>query len=257
MGILTTTQLPAIRPGPGGAAHTRGVRFALWAAIMLLITLSGTASARDGAEAAINQPFLDPDFAEWVQRFESPGREVYDRRAAIVAASGARSGMRVADIGAGTGLFTLLFARAVGPRGSVAAVDISRQFADNIGRRARADGYTNVATLVNSQTDTRLPPDSIDLAFVCDTYHHFEQPRAMLASIHRALRAGGSLVVVDYQRIEGNSSAWVLGHVRAGKEQVIREIESVGFRLAADEPLLRENFYLRFAKAPAGSEAKP
>lgn len=70
----------------------------------------------------------------------------------------------------------------------------------------------------------------------------------MLASIHRALKPGGTLVVIDFERVEGRSSAWVLDHVRAGKEQVIREIEAAGFRLAADEKLLKENFFLRFTK---------
>lgn len=201
-----------------------------------------------GAEPAINRPFQSPDFDSWVKRFESPGREVYDRRVAIVQASGAGPGMRVADIGAGTGLFTLLFARAVGPSGKVTAVEITETFADNILRRARAEGLDNVGTLVNTQTETRLPPGSVNLVFLCDTYHHFEQPAAMLDSIHRALKPGGTLVVIDFERVEGKSSAWVLSHVRAGKEAVIREIETAGFKLLADEPLLRENFFLRFEK---------
>lgn len=216
--------------------------------VLLLMALAFPAVARDGADPAINRPYLDPDFAQWVERFESPGREVYDRRAAIVAASGVKPGMRVADIGAGTGLFTLLFARAVGPTGQVTAVDISPTFVANIQRRAQNAKLGNVSTRVNSQTDTGLPPASVDLVFISDTYHHFEQPRAMLASIHRALRTGGTLIVIDFERDEGKSSTWVLGHVRAGKQQVIGEIEAAGFSLTADTGLLKENFYLRFEK---------
>ena len=222
------------------------LRFGL--AALLLVAGTFPVAARDGADPAINRPYLDPDFAQWVERFESPGREVYDRREAIVAASGVKPGMRVADIGAGTGLFTLLFARAVGPTGHVTAVDISPTFVANIQRRAQNEKLGNVSTRVNSQTDTGLPPASIDLAFISDTYHHFEQPRAMLASIHRALRDGGSLIVIDFERVEEESSAWVLGHVRADKKQVIHEIEAAGFRLVADTSLLKENFYLRFTK---------
>jgi ubiquinone/menaquinone biosynthesis C-methylase UbiE len=156
--------------------------------------------------------------------------------------------MKVADIGAGTGRFTLLFSRAVGQKGRVYAVDISRTFLDNLERRAKSDGFTNVTTVVNNQTDTRLSTGSIQLAFICDTYHHFEQPRAMLASIHRALKPGGSLVVIDFERIEGTSSPWVLDHVRAEKKLIIQEIEAAGFRLTADKKLLKENFFLRFTK---------
>ncbi len=218
------------------------------ACLAALLLAAVAAAARDGADPGINRPYQDPDFQQWVERFERPGREVHDRRAAIVAASGVKLGMQVADIGAGTGLFALLFARQVGAPGKVYAVDISKTFVDNIERRARRDGLTNIAGIVSSQNDARLPPNSIQLAFVCDTYHHFEQPRAMLVSIHRALKPGGTLVVIDFERIEGRSSAWVLDHVRAGKEQVIREIEAAGFRLVADERLLKENFFLRFTK---------
>ena len=230
----------------------RSHRLALIA--LLLLACAVPAVARDGADPAINQPYLDPDFAQWVKRFESPGREVYDQRAAIVTASGVKPGMHVADIGAGTGLFTLLFAHAVGPTGQVTAVDISPTFAANIRRRAQDQKLGNVSTRVNTQTDTGLPPASIDLVFVSDTYHHFEQPRAMLTSIHRALRDGGTLIVIDFERVEGKSTAWVLGHVRADKKQVIHEIEAAGFRLAADTGLLKENFYLRFEKGATGSK---
>jgi ubiquinone/menaquinone biosynthesis C-methylase UbiE len=229
----------------------RYLRFGVAALLMMACAIP--AGAREGADPAINQPYLDPDFQQWVERFESPGREVYDRREAIVVASGVKPGMRVADIGAGTGLFTLLFARAVGPAGHVTAVDISPTFAANIQRRADHARLGNVSTRVNSQTDTGLLPASINLAFICDTYHHFEQPRAMLASVLRALREGGSLVVIDFERVEGKSSAWVLGHVRAGKKQVIHEIETAGFRLVDDNGLLKENFYLRFVKNAADS----
>jgi len=218
------------------------------ALILLLVPIYAPAWGQDGASPAINRPYQDPDFAQWVERFERPGREVYDRRDVIVSHSGVKPGMHVADIGAGTGLFTLLFARQVGPSGSVTAVDISSTFIEGIRNRARDVQLANVQGVVSTQNDTRLAANSFDLAFVCDTYHHFEQPQVMLASIHRALKPGGTLVVIDFERIPGHSSDWVLGHVRAGKGQVVREIEAAGFRLLADESLLKENFFLRFVR---------
>ena len=87
--------------------------------------------------------------------------------------------------------------------------------------------------------------------FVCDTYHHFTYPRTELASLHRALRPGGRLVVVDFERVEGVSSDWVLEHVRAGKEAVRAEIEAAGFTFL-DQPAtgLEENYCVRFRRAP-------
>ena len=202
-----------------------------------------------GARPEINRQYASPDFEQWVGVFERPGREVYDRRHEIVEAVGPWRGAAVADIGAGTGLFTRLFARSVGPEGKVYAVDISREFVRNIQRIARAEGLTNVEGIVNTQTDVRLPPNSIDIAFVCDTYHHFEQPKPMLASIQRALRPNGALVIVDFRRVEGQSPAWILGHVRADRQAVIREVEAAGFRFVEEKDLLRENYFLRFVRS--------
>ncbi len=196
----------------------------------------------------INKPLVDPDYEIWVQRFEHPGREVFDLREIIVKAANIRTGMDVADIGAGTGFYTRLFASAVGPKGKVYAVDIAENFIDEIVSQAEEAGMNNVIGIVNSQKETGLKAGSIDLAFVCDTYHHFEYPRTMLRSIFHALRQGGSLIVIDFRKIKGLSSNWVMSHTRANKETVIREIESEGFVLTEDQDFMKANFYLRFRR---------
>lgn len=212
--------------------------------------LAQTAPA-SGADPAINRPYQHPDYQQWVYRFERPGREVFDYRLQILAATGASAGMSVADVGAGTGLFTRLFAEAVGPSGKVYAVDISPEFIRNVLRTAGEQGLDNVEGIVNSQASAELAPESVDLVFMSDTYHHFEQPLAMMRSVFEALRPGGGLIVVDFERIPGRSSPWILEHVRAGKETVTGEIESIGFRYAGELPLMRYNYLLRFEK-PAG-----
>ena len=217
--------------------------------VLLFAYWTNSASSERQVNAGINDHYLKADYQKWVGVFESPDREVYDRRFQIVAAAGPKAGMVVADIGAGTGLFTRLFARAVRPGGKVVAVDISRVFVENILRTAREQGLENIHGLVNDQRLTGLAPDSVDLAFVCDTYHHFEYPRTMLTSIRRSLKPGGVLVIIDFQRIPGVSSPWIIRHVRAGKQEVIKEITAAGFELIADEKdLLRSNYFLKFRK---------
>ena len=102
--------------------------------LLLVFSLS---AQEQSVRPGINQHFVDPDWQRWVNTFERPGREVYDRRHAIVAASNVRPGMDIADIGAGTGLFTRLFAPGVEPGGTVYAIDISQSFIDNILRTCR------------------------------------------------------------------------------------------------------------------------
>lgn len=216
--------------------------------LVLAGLLATTTFAQPGADPSVNQPYQAPRFEQWVQRFERPGREVYDQREKILEATGVERGMDVADVGAGTGLFTLLFAERVGEDGTVYAVDISRPFVERIGERVREQGLNNVRTVVNTQRSAELPADAVDLVFLSDTYHHFEYPAQMLASFREALRAGGELVVIDFRREPGISSHWILQHVRAGKDEVIEEITAEGFELVDEPDLLRDNYFLRFRK---------
>ena len=214
----------------------------------ILIAASLSLAEEQSIRPGINSYYENPDWQQWVNTFERPGREVYDKRHAIVDATGIRPGMAVADIGAGTGLFTRLFAERVGPQGRVYAVDISRPFSENIVRTSQQRGFLNVEGVVNGHKDVSLPPDSIDLAFLVDTYHHFEYPVSMLSSIHRSLRPGARLIVIDFRRDPRHSSSWVLGHVRAGRDAVLDEITRAGFRLIDDKALLRTNYYLVFSR---------
>ncbi|MCA8944091.1 MAG: methyltransferase domain-containing protein [Planctomycetes bacterium] len=207
--------------------------------------LDGEASVKPG----INERFLaeDLDVDAFVKRFELESREVFERRDEILDACRLDPGERVADVGAGTGLFTRMFAKAVGPEGQVFAVEIAPKFLDHIQRSAARLKLRNISGVLCAENDVKLAPESVDLAFVCDTYHHFEYPKATLASIRRALRPGGRLVVVDFERIPGVSTEWVLGHVRAGKAVVREEIEAAGFRCLAEPDVgLKENYLLEF-----------
>lgn len=223
-------------------------RVALRAMLAIAFVLPAGAHADAGADPSLNKPYENPDVRVWTERFESAGRDIYDKRLAIVSASGVRRGMSVADIGAGTGLFTRLFSETVGPRGRVYAVDISRPFIEHITRTPRAKRSAPIIGIVNTQTDAMLPAASIDLAFISDTYHHFESPQAMMRSIHQALKPRGLLVIIDFKRVPGKSSQWVMEHVRGSKEQTIAEIEQIGFKLIEDRDFLRENYFLKFKK---------
>ncbi|MCH7227666.1 class I SAM-dependent methyltransferase [Haloferula sp. A504] len=216
--------------------------------LLILLPLAAEESVRPG----INEKFLDPDLKvdDWLKRFEVESREVFDARRAVLAACEVKPGMRVADIGAGTGLYTRMFAEAVGPKGWVYAVEINGNFLKHIQARAKQEGHRNITTVLCPEDSTGLPPESIDLAFLCDVYHHFEYPMSSLASLEQALRPGGVLILIDFIRIEGKSSDWVMGHVRAGEEVFRREIEDAGLKFDAKltVPGLKENYCLRFVK---------
>lgn len=197
----------------------------------------------------INKAFQKPDIAEFKGRFEKEGREAFEQRDAIVAACKIRSGMQVADVGAGTGLFSRLFSPKVGAEGIVLAVDISSDFLKHIQETSQQAGLKNIQTVLCKQDSVELPEASVDLVFACDTYHHFEFPFKTLHSIHKALKPDGRLIVVDYHRIEGKSTDWVMGHVRAGLDVVEKEITSCGFKRVGElTGVLKENYLVEFQK---------
>jgi len=187
---------------------------------------------------------------DYVKRFEIESREVYLARRAILSELAISPGASIADVGAGTGLFSRLFAKSVGEAGWVYAVDISPRFIEHINRQANAMDLNNITGVLCAENSINLPPQSVDVVFVCDTYHHFEYPKSTLASIYRALKPGGEFVVIDFDRIPGKSREWLLGHVRAGKEVFRSEIMDAGFVLDQEVAIegFKENYFLRFRK---------
>jgi len=198
-----------------------------------------------------NDRYTDPDLDvdSMVDRFESEGREAFDLREAIVAASGIQPGDVVADIGAGTGAFLDPLIAAVGETGHVVAVEISIRFVEHLRQVADEAGYDNVTAVFSSYTSATLPPASVDKIVVIDTYHHFDDFESMLASMLAALRSGGEMTVVDFDRRE-DSREWIQGHVRVPKQTFREEIEAAGFEFVEEAVIdgMEENFLFRFRK---------
>ena len=223
-------------------------------AILLVVLWIACAKPEPSIRPGVNDEYKTTDVDEWVGRFESESREIFRERQRIMQAAGVRAGMVVADVGAGSGFFTEMFAREVGEKGRVFAADITPEFLKRIEEKTQRQRLSNVTTVLSTERDSKLPANTVDLVFICDTYHHFEYPKSTLASIRRAMKPGGMLVVVDFDRVPGKSRPWVLDHVRAGKEVVRSEIEEAHFRLVDEPatPFLTENYVLRFRKWPRG-----
>jgi ubiquinone/menaquinone biosynthesis C-methylase UbiE/intracellular sulfur oxidation DsrE/DsrF family protein len=218
--------------------------------LALAVQVLSVASAQDASvKPGINDAFRDPNPQEFEGKFEVESREVFARRREIVAACKIQPGQTVADIGAGTGLFTRLFSDQVGSAGRVIAVDIAPSFLDHILASSREAGQQNVETVLCRADSTELPSESVDVAFICDAYHHFEFPLKTMASLYRAMKPGGRVVLIDFRRIEGTSTDWIMNHVRAGQDVFEAEIARSGFQKMHEErELLKENYFVVFEK---------
>ncbi len=223
-------------------------------ALLFAVCALPAAAQKESVKPGINKSFENPNVEDFIGRFEREGRDAFDHRNEILEACQVTPGMAVADVGAGTGLFTRMFAEAVGPEGRVYAVDISEEFLDHIHEMAKRDDLENVTTVLCDPVSSELPENSVDLVYICDTYHHFEYPQRTMASIHRALKPDGVLVLVDYHRIPGKTSGWLMEHIRAPQEVFVQEITDAGFEQIDEKPdMLGESYFVRFKKAkPVG-----
>jgi len=229
-------------PSFGGAAVT-----ALAAAVVLALAPLARPDQTQRPRPSDARPV-----EERVSRWERPEREAKLKPEEVLGALGLREGMAIADIGAGSGLFTRRFARAVGPKGKVYAVDISADILDYLRDRARKEGLANVEVIVSKEDDPMLPPRSVDLAFFCDTTHHIADRMALYANMSAALKDGARVAVIDYPP-EAGSRGWTSHKPEelVPKSQVIDELDRAGFRFVREWDILPQNYFLLFERKPA------
>ena len=221
------------------------------ATLVLVALVVATAGAEVPADSR-NESYVDPDLdmQRMLGRLERETREVYSLRDEIVEASGFEPGDVVADVGAGTGAFMDELVEAVGAEGHLYAVEISIRFVEHLRERANEAGHDNVTTVFSSYTSATLPTASVDRIITIDTYHHFDDYEAMLASMYDALVPGGEMIVVDFDRVEGKSREWILSHVRDSKDTFRSEIEAAGFEFVEEVEIegMVDNFFHRYRR---------
>lgn len=200
-------------------------------ASLLIFSVAAWAQVADKA----NSGYKTKEGRESVAKtLDDPHRDDRQKPNELVAAMEIKPGMTVADIGTGTGYMLPFLSRAVGPTGKVFAEDIQADFLE----KAKAKKQSNVELFLGTETDPKLPPASVDIALTLDVYHHFDYPDKMLANIGRALKPGGHLVVVDFYKKSRPD------HVRLERDDVIKEIESNGFRLLSNKDHTANNQYI-------------
>jgi ubiquinone/menaquinone biosynthesis C-methylase UbiE len=179
------------------------------------------------------------DPKQYQQVLENPDRLAALQVPRVVEALGLRSGMRVADLGAGTGVFAVPIAKAVGDDGKVYAIDVDSGLLAIVDSKTKAEGVTNVATVVAGATDPRLP-EPVDLIFLCDTLHHLPNQASYVRQFAKLLRPGGRVVVIEFA--EGH---WPAGHEEftITPAQVDGWMQAAGFRRTARHTVLETNFF--------------
>jgi ubiquinone/menaquinone biosynthesis C-methylase UbiE len=184
--------------------------------------------------------------ADWLDRPERAQEEQPDR---ALDAIGIPAGAAVADVGAGTGYFTIRLSRRVGDRGKVYATDIQREMLARLDRRLKADSIGNVELVQSTEDDPGLPPQSVVLVLMVDVYHELARPQQTLRRLRTALRPRGRLVLIEYRK-EDPAVPIRLDHKMSVKE-ARQELEAEGFVLARQSDVLPRQHILIFELPPA------
>ncbi len=139
------------------------------------------------------------DAAAWAKVFDSPERDAWQQPDRVLEVLALSPGMVVADVGAGTGYFTMRIARAVGPSGKVLALDVEPDMVRYLGDRAKKESLPNVDARLVEGADPKLAPASVDRVLVVDTWHHIGERPAYARALSAALKPGGKVFIVDFK----------------------------------------------------------
>lgn len=201
--------------------------------VLVVVAVASTAvpaRQREGAHPVSGRVYagtMGVSGASWLDRFQREREEAPGQALRII---GVKAGSTVADVGAGSGYFTLRMAKMVGPGGRVYANDLQQGMLDIIRGKIETMRLDNVTLVLGTQDDPRLPPASLDLALMVDVYHELQAPQAMLQKLHAALKPQGRLVLLEYREEDPDVPILPLHKMSVRVAKV--EVEHEGFRLA-------------------------
>jgi predicted metal-dependent enzyme (double-stranded beta helix superfamily)/predicted RNA methylase len=197
---------------------------------------------------------LSKTTARYVAYLDSPARAAWQKPDEVVAALRLKGGETVTDLGAGTGYFALGLAAAVGRSGRVDAADVDPELLAVLGRKLDAEHVANVLPRRIGVDDPALVAQTIDLVFICNTYHHLRERVAYLESLARGLKADGRVAVVDFHKREDIPEGPPFAE-KIAREAVLEEFRAAGFELEREESFLPYQYFLVFHHAPSYSFA--
>jgi len=214
--------MPWIRPV---ARRRLGVADAGFIAAVLLVAVSAAAQSRHPVSGRVIAQVMGYEGAAWLER---PERESEEQPSKAIAALGITAGQVVADVGAGSGYYTVRLAERVGPTGRVFATDIQPEMLSLLRARVGRARLDNVDLVLSADTDPRLPESLFDLVLMVDVYHELARPQEVLRELRASLKPDGRLVLVEFRK----ESAWVPireEHKMSVKEARM-ELEAEGYR---------------------------
>jgi ubiquinone/menaquinone biosynthesis C-methylase UbiE len=211
--------------------------------VFSLSFLQGCASSPKQHEPASQQRFDNIEF--WVKAFEDPSRDSWQKPAEVIKAMNIKNGDVIADLGAGTGYFTRRIAVAVGPEGKALGLEVEPSMVKHMNEDAEKLNLKNYTAKLVKYDDPLLEPKSVDVVFICDTYHHIENRVNYLKRTSKGLKDGGRVVVVDFHKKDLPVGPRDVEH-KLAEETVLAEFKEAGYRLIKSHDILPYQYFLEF-----------
>src|SRR5688572_1490954 len=224
----------------------RQVKLSLLAVLFATTSLLAQVVATTGVHPVSGRRFASVmgwQGAEWLERSERVSEEEPDR---ALDALGTLSGLTVADVGAGSGYFTVRLAARVGPTGRVFANDLQPEMLKMLDARLIRESVRNVTLVQGAIDDPRLPSSSIDLIVMVDVYHEFSEPQRMLRAMRAALKPGGRMVLLEYRKEDPDVPIRFEHKMSVAEARL--ELEAEGFTLSRVDTRLPRQHILIFTK---------
>jgi len=185
---------------------------------------------------------LDPK--AYIGALEDPKRDAYQKPHDVLTALNLKPGEVIADIGAGSGYFTFRLARHVGDQGKIYAVDVSPDMILHMNRRIRELKAANVVSILADADDPLLSDSSVNRFFFCDSWHHVDNQSKYLSLIKRMLKPKGEIVMIDFHKKDLPVGPPL--EMKIAREDLIKQMESSGFRLTKEHTFLPYQYFLVF-----------
>jgi len=186
------------------------------------------------------------DADQWAKVFDDPERDAWQKPHDVIRALALKPDTIVADIGAGTGYFSVRFAHML-PKGRVYGVDTETGMVKHLAERAKREGLKNVTAVAGTPGDPGLP-EKVDLVVLVDVYHHIEDRERYFRQLQNSLKPGGRVAVIDFRM---DSPVGPPKSARIEPSRVKDEMTRAGYAIAQEHPFLPNQFFLIFR--PAGS----
>lgn len=190
-----------------------------------------------------------PNVMEYLDRLDRPERDHDQKPAQVVDALELKPGMHVADLGAGSGYFTRRFVEAVGETGKVYVIDVEPEALKYVEESLIRMHRRFEAEFILARPDNpKIPLESVDLIFVCDTYHHLEDRADYFRNVKTSLKPGGRIALIDFYHDERSGDLDFPKRHLVPREKVIEEMTAAGYRLAKEHRFLPKQYFLEFTR---------